>query len=122
MKKIIALLLAIAMLATLTLPCVFAEAPADEACKFWGDMDEDGKVTSADARLVLRQSVGLEDYPEDVLYKCDIDQDGKISSSDARSVLRLSVGLDEFPAHELLKGVGKAATCTARHRAQRGDR
>ena len=112
MKKIIALLLAIAMLATLTLPCVFAEAPADEACKFWGDMDEDGKVTSADARLVLRQSVGLEDYPEDVLYKCDIDQDGKISSSDARSVLRLSVGLDEFPAHELLKGVGKDATCT----------
>lgn len=116
MKKIIALLLAIAMLATLTLPCVFAEAPADETCKYWGDMDEDGKVTSADARLVLRHSVGLQDnpegYPEDVLYKCDIDQDGKISSSDARSVLRLSVGLDEFPAHELLKGVGKDATCT----------
>lgn len=116
MKKIIALLLAIAMLATLTLPCVFAEAPADETCKYWGDMDEDGKVTSADARLVLRYSVGLQDnpegYTEDVLYKCDIDQDGKISSSDARSVLRLSVGLDEFPAHELLKGVGKDATCT----------
>ncbi len=53
-----------------------------------GDADGDGKVTAADARLILRASVGLEEVP---LEKGDIDGDGKITASDAREVLNESV-------------------------------
>lgn len=55
-----------------------------------GDADGDGKVTSADARLILRAAVGLEQIDLEV---ADIDGDGKITSADAREALRGSVGL-----------------------------
>ena len=54
-----------------------------------GDADGDGKITSADARLVLRAAVGLEEIP---LERGDTDGDGKITSADARDILRKSVG------------------------------
>lgn len=54
-----------------------------------GDADGDGKVTAADARLILRASVGLEEIS---LEAGDIDGDGRITSADARDVLRESVG------------------------------
>lgn len=53
-----------------------------------GDADGDGKVTAADARLILRASVGLDDVD---LERGDIDGDGKITASDAREALRMSV-------------------------------
>lgn len=115
MKKIISAILVCAMLAALFIPCALAEdakEAAAEACPAWGDIDRDGKTTSGDARLVLRQSVGLEDYKEEDTNRCDLDRDNKISSSDARSVLRLSVNLDPYPAHETVPSIGKDATCT----------
>ena len=54
-----------------------------------GDADGDGKVTSADARLILRAAVGLENVS---LERGDIDGDGKITSSDARDALRMATG------------------------------
>ena len=62
-----------------------------------GDVDFDGKITSADARLALRASVSLENYTEGSLrYNvADVDCDGKITSSDARLILRGSVGLED---------------------------
>ena len=57
-----------------------------------GDVDGDGKVSAADARLALRMSVSL----EKVDMKADVDKDGKISASDARLILRKSVGLEKF--------------------------
>ena len=63
-----------------------------------GDVDGDGKISSADARLALRRSVRLEDYPEDsrAYYACDADFDGNVTSGDARLILRASVGLEEI--------------------------
>ena len=64
-----------------------------------GDVDGDGKVTSADARLALRASVGLKEK-DDVTegsagyLACDVDGDGKVTSGDARLILRASVGLE----------------------------
>lgn len=55
-----------------------------------GDADGDGKITSADARLVLRAAVGLDTVS---LEAGDIDGDGKITSADAREVLRASTGM-----------------------------
>lgn len=56
-----------------------------------GDVDGDGKVTSIDARLILRASVGLEQIAID---SGDLDGDGKITASDARQALRISTGLE----------------------------
>ena len=62
-----------------------------------GDVDADGKITSADARLALRRSVSLEKYPEGSAQylACDVDFDKKITSADARLILRASVGLED---------------------------
>ncbi len=59
-----------------------------------GDVDGDGKVTAADARLVLRAAVGLEILTDDALKAADINKDGKITAADARMVLRKAVGLE----------------------------
>ncbi len=61
-----------------------------------GDVDGDGTLSSADARLSLRASVGLEKYKEGSpqFIAADADKDGKITSEDARLILRASVGLE----------------------------
>lgn len=56
-----------------------------------GDVNGDGKITSSDARSILRASVGLEEVP---LQRGDMDGDGKITSSDARTALRKATGLE----------------------------
>ena len=62
-----------------------------------GDVDGDGEISSADARLALRCSVKLEAYAQGTVpYRaCDVDLDGEVSSSDARSILRVSVKLEK---------------------------
>ena len=63
-----------------------------------GDVDGDGKITSADARLALRASVKLETYRDGTaqFVSADVDKDGKITSADARTILRVSVKLETF--------------------------
>ena len=60
-----------------------------------GDVDQDGVISSADARLALRRSVKLEDYlPGSARFiAADMDGDGAVQSNDARAVLRTSVKL-----------------------------
>ena len=70
--------------------------PPDYIDGWVGDVDGDGTISAADARLALRASVGLE---EDIttgtakFYFCDADGDGVVSSADARQILLASVGL-----------------------------
>ena len=63
-----------------------------------GDVDGDGKVTSADARLALRASIRLEDIREgtDAFTAADADRNGKLEPEDARYILRASVGLENL--------------------------
>ena len=56
-----------------------------------GDVNFDGKVTSADARLALRAVVKLEKLTPAQLLAADLDGDGKVSSSDARAILQKAV-------------------------------
>ncbi len=60
-----------------------------------GDVDCDGKIKAGDARMVLRASVGLEDFSADkaVYTAADVAADGTISAGDAREILRVAVGL-----------------------------
>ncbi len=56
-----------------------------------GDADNDGQITSSDALMILRASVGLNDLQPNKVT--DVDNDGFISANDALLVLRKSVGL-----------------------------
>lgn len=60
----------------------------------FGDVDMDGAVTPADARLALRASVQLEALSETQALLADINGDETIGSDDARMILRVSVRLD----------------------------
>lgn len=60
-----------------------------------GDIDGNGKITAADARLVLRASVGLEKFSTAQTTAGDIDKNKKITAADARLILRASVGLEK---------------------------
>lgn len=60
-----------------------------------GDVDGDKKITASDARIALRNSVGLEKLDEAAEKSADADKDGKITAGDARHILRASVGLED---------------------------
>ncbi len=59
-----------------------------------GDVDENGEVKAADARLALRASVGLEKLTASQQKAADADKNGEIKAADARLILRASVGLE----------------------------
>ena len=62
-----------------------------------GDVDNSGAVTPADARFVLRYSVGLGDFDKIITGAickiADYDDNGKVEPADARLILREAVGL-----------------------------
>ena len=59
-----------------------------------GDVNGDGKITAADARLILRAAAKLENLSEEQKKEADVNDDGKITAADAREVLRKSSGLE----------------------------
>lgn len=61
--------------------------------KLFGDLDGDDTITAADALLVLRYSVKLEEYNDAQLLLSDVDSDGSITAADALDILRYSVNL-----------------------------
>lgn len=77
-------------------------ATPDLAEPIYGDVDRDGTITSADSLLILRQSVGLENFNELTLTLADVDNDKDITSSDALEVLRYSV---QLPSENGLTGI-----------------
>jgi hypothetical protein len=60
----------------------------------FGDVNSDGKVTAADARLVLRASAGIDKLTEAQQKNADADSNGKITAADARIILRISAKLE----------------------------
>lgn len=67
----------------------------------WGDLDDDGKTTAADARLALRGAVGLEKFTSDLIKRADFAGQGRLSADAARTLLRIAVRLDDIK--EILK-------------------
>lgn len=58
-----------------------------------GDVNGDGKITAADARLLLRFAAGLQRYTALQKEKFDINGDGNLTAADARMVLRIAASL-----------------------------
>lgn len=61
-----------------------------------GDIDSDGKVTAADARLVLRCAADLAKLDGAYFVAADVNQDGKVTASDARKTLRVAANIEYF--------------------------
>lgn len=61
-----------------------------------GDVDLNGIITAADARLALRASARLETLSAEAFSAADVDLNGNVTASDARKILRVSAGLDKF--------------------------
>ena len=59
-----------------------------------GDIDGDGKVTAADARLVLRHVAKLQTLSELEMHSADIDGESCIKAADARLILRAAAKLE----------------------------
>lgn len=81
MKKIISVLIAFAVVMSLT---VAAQA------RLVGDVNSDGTVTSSDALIVLQYSIGS--IKEINKTAADVDANGDINSSDALNILKICVG------------------------------
>ena len=62
-----------------------------------GDIDGNGKIESADARLALRRSVSLEKFADWQTAAALVSGSDKVTSADARLILRASVGLEKLP-------------------------
>lgn len=59
-----------------------------------GDINGDGTITAADARLCLRAAAQLEELTEPQIDAADVNNKSGITSADARKILRISAGLD----------------------------
>ena len=59
-----------------------------------GDLDGDGKVTAADARLVLRNVAKLENFNNAQNKAGDMDASYTVTAADARTILRIAANLE----------------------------
>lgn len=97
-KRLMSLLLVVAMLAAMVVPLNGAQSPQAKAADILlGDLNEDGKVNTSDARCVLQVCVEKfgpdKDWGESSLLPsekrlADVDQNDKISTTDARLILQ----------------------------------
>lgn len=87
-------IMAAALLVCSMLVCAFSFSAGAEDVRL-GDVDSNGRVTSVDARLILRHAVRIESLADDLLTAADVDQNGRITSADARAALRIAVRLDD---------------------------
>lgn len=62
-----------------------------------GDIDNNNKVTTSDARLLLRAVARLETLSDEDKIYADVNQDGKVNANDARLVLRAAAKLITLP-------------------------
>lgn len=61
-----------------------------------GDVNFDGAISGADARLALRCSAKIETLSSESMLAADVDIDGKVTAADARKILRVAAGMDSF--------------------------
>lgn len=82
--------------------CWFDEVNGEKTTNSWysylgikkprakGDVDGNGKVTAADARLALRNSAGLEKLTSEQKQAADVNNDGKVTAADAKKILEMA--------------------------------
>ena len=91
-KKFVSAVLS-AVIVTSTVPISTNASSINTSSRIIGDLDGDFRITSADALLILRASVNLENLDKVGFKLADVDDDGTVTSADALDVLRYSVSL-----------------------------
>ncbi len=76
--------------------CTFKYYVVERTGVVLGDVDADGKITAADARMALRISARLEQATYTEMLAADANVDRMITADDARKILRVSAKLEEF--------------------------
>ncbi len=61
--------------------------------KLTADINDDGKISSMDALLILQQATGLVQLEGDALKNADLDGSGSVNSTDALIALKLATGI-----------------------------
>ena len=97
MKKIRFLTILLSL--TLALSVLFS-LNASAATYALGDVNGDGKVTSADARIALRCAAKLERLSEARTKAADVDRSDKVNSTDARIILRVAAKTETLEVGE----------------------
>ena len=69
----------------------------DWSARLFGDVNDDGKRLTSDARALLRIASRLDPMTDSALTFGDMNGDGKITTADARILLRCVSGIQEFP-------------------------
>lgn len=78
---------------------LFASGVAASADVVYGDIDNSGKVTAADATIILRHIAEIETLNGDTLQAADVDGSGSVNAADVTMVLKKVAGLiEKFPA------------------------
>ena len=83
--------------------CFTVEVNAKETYLL-GDVDADGIISSADARLALRYAVKLDKYDQSQKLIADADKDGELTAADARLILRVAVRLEDLSGESIELG------------------
>lgn len=97
MKTVYKKLTAVLCAAAIFLLCILSGS-ALEAKRYLGDIDNDGTVSTADAReilLIALEITSRESLDEEQLLCADVDENGKINSVDARLALLTAIGVEE---------------------------
>lgn len=105
MNKRIVKYVSLTLTVCLLIGCMSIAASAVGITYFYllGDINNDGAVTTDDARLALRYAVYLEDDENlaklsgedyEYLYAMDANRDNSLDTADARLILRMAVGLE----------------------------
>lgn len=82
------------------LVAVFVVFSFTAAAAMRGDVDGNGRLTAADARIVLRIAAKLDIPDEQLRLAADVNSSGTVTSADARLILRVSAGIDSFAEEE----------------------
>lgn len=69
---------------------------AQDPFEHFGDVNNDGKITAFDARLLLRCSAQLEPITSLIFERGDYNSDGVITAADARTALRVSCSVEKL--------------------------
>ena len=77
---------------------VSAEDTTEEQDPFahFGDVNDDGKITAFDARMLLRCSAQLEPVTQMTFERGDYNSDGQITAADARTALRVACSVEKI--------------------------
>ena len=77
-----------------------------------GDVNLDGKISVADAKLVLKHVASIKALSEEQLDLADVNGDGKISVTDAKWILQIVAELREPPSQTTVETVTPSTTET----------